>query len=412
MATSSPSVSTPGWRAEPARTRAPRRRGGWWTYALAAPLLAFLAATFLIPVALMLSRGVTERELPAVWPATAAALRQWDGSGLPRDALARTLAADMRRSRVKGGINLVANRLNADQVGSRSLVYGTADRLVAGARGDHVADLARIDPRWGERSTWAMLRHAAGPATSFYLWAALDRRVDADRHVVPVPSEQAVFVDILARTFEISFTVALLCVLLGYPLAYLLATIPKRWANPLLILVLLPFWTSALVRTTAWVVLLQTNGLVNDTLLALGLIDRPLELIYNRLGVYVALTHVLLPFFVLPLYGVMKGISPVEMRAAGSLGANPLQAFLRVYLPQTLPGVAAGALIVFTLALGYYITPALVGGGGDQMISSMIAFYTDQSLNWGMAAALSLLLLAPLVLLLFFGRVLARTVPA
>src|SRR3546814_309863 len=144
-----------------------------------------------------------------------------------------------------------------------------------------------------------------------------------------VCSSDLVFVDIFLRTFKIASLVALFCALLGYPVAYLLASLPRRIANPLLILVLLPFWTSALVRTAAWAVLLQTNGVVNDLLQYMGLVDAPVQLIYNRLGVYVAMTHVLLPFFILPLYGVMKGIDPTAMRAASSLGAPPLLAFLK-----------------------------------------------------------------------------------
>jgi putative spermidine/putrescine transport system permease protein len=401
----------PGSPTEPA---AARRRSGtrrWWTFGLVAPLVLFLAIGFVGPVLMMMARGVTDQELATTWPQTAAALRDWDGAGLPDDRLAATLGAEIAASRRAGTLNLVANRLNYDRVGSRSLVYATAAAIEAGAPAGTVTELARIDPRWGEPAQWATMRHAAGPLTSFYLLASLDRRLTVDG-IARVEPEQAVFVDILLRTFKISAVVALLCALLGYPVAYLLASLPARWANPLLILVLLPFWTSALVRTTAWVVLLQTEGVLNSLLIDIGLIETPLALVYNRLGVYIAMTHVLLPFLVLPLYGVMKGISTVEMRAASSLGATPAAAFFRVYFPQTLPGLAAGLIIVFTLALGYYITPALVGGGGDQMLSGSIAFYTNQTLNWGMAAALSLLLLLPLALMLFAGRTLVRTVPA
>lgn len=384
----------------------------WWPFALVAPLLIFLIASFIAPVMLMLSRAVIDRDLERAWPESAAALRAWDGDGLPPDGLARTVAHETLAAHRAGTLNRVANRLNYDMVGSRSLLYATADRLAAGAPGDTVADLARIDPRWGQPAIWSVMRHADGPLTSYYLLAALDRRLDAEGRIVGVPREQAVFGDIFLRTFKISAVVALLCTLLGYPVAYLLASLPARTANPLLILVLLPFWTSALVRTAAWAVLLQTNGVVNGALQTIGLIDAPIQLIYNRLGVYIAMTHVLLPFFILPLYSVMKGIAPTAMRAASSLGASPMLAFRKVYLPQTLPGVAAGAIIVFTLALGYYVTPALMGGGADQMISASIAFYTNQSLNWGMAAALSLLLVLPLLLMLFAGRTMVRTVPA
>lgn len=376
----------------------------FWPFALLTPLLVTLLVAFAAPVAMMLMRGVSEQELPVVMPRTADALRAWDGDGLPSDTMAATAADELRAAGRAGTVNRIANRLNYDIVGSRSLIFTTAARLDQGAAGDSIADLARIDQRWGDRATWSAMRHASGPSSSFYLWAALDRRVDPDGNIVSVPSEQAVFVGILLRTFKISAIVALLCIVLGYPVAYLVASAPPRLANPLLIVVLLPFWTSTLVRTTAWVVLLQTNGVVNGLIQSLGLAQTPLPLLYSRTGVYIAMTHVLLPFFILPLYGVMRQVPPDTLRAARSLGAGPVSAFVRVYLPQTLPGVIAGAVIVFTLALGYYITPALVGGGADQMVSASIAFYTNRSLNWGMAAALSILLVLPLGAVLILGR--------
>jgi len=199
--------------------------------------------------------------------------------------------------------------------------------------------------------------------------------------------------------------VTVLCLILGYPVAYLLASLPTRTSNLLLIVVLLPFWTSVLVRTTAWVVLLQREGIINGLLVGTGILSAPVQLVYNRVGVYVAMTYVLLPFMVLPLYGVMKGIPPISMRAALSLGARPVTAFWRVYLPQSLPGITAGTLLVFISAIGYYITPAMVGGANDQMISYFIAFYTNQTLNWGMAAALSFILLAATIILyLLYNR--------
>jgi putative spermidine/putrescine transport system permease protein len=198
---------------------------------------------------------------------------------------------------------------------------------------------------------------------------------------------------VFARTFTISFGVTALCLILGFPVAYLLATLPAGRSNLLMIFVLLPFWTSLLVRTCAWIVLLQREGVVNNSLRWMGIVDEPLRLIYNRFGVYVAMTHVLLPFMILPLYSSMKAISPAYMRAAASLGASPVTAFLRVYLPQTLPGIGAGCLLVCILALGYSITPAL------------IALYTTETVNWGLASALgAVLLLATLLLAAVYGN--------
>ena len=218
--------------------------------------------------------------------------------------------------------------------------------------------------------------------------------------------DQRVFGRILVRTFEISMIVTAWCLLLGYPLAYWLSTLPARQANILMIVVLVPFWTSILVRVAAWIVLLQSAGLVNRALIATGVIDHPLALLFNRTGVIIAMTHILLPFMILPLYSVMKGIPPSYLRAAVSLGSTPLAAFFRVYVPQTYPGIGAGALLVFILSIGYYVTPALLGGADDQMLSYYIAQYTNVNVNWGMASALgALLLAATLVLYAFYRRI-------
>lgn len=373
--------------------------------ALLAPLVLFLLVNFVGPIAFLLARGVEDREVAQAWPRTAVALREWKGAGLPDESVVAVFAAELQTSQISGALSAAANRLNYDTSGWRTLLFRTAQALPP-PHARSLEGLRDLDPRWGERETWLAIKRAAGPHTSFYLLAALDRRLAPQGTVVRTSQQQAVFIDVFTRTFGISAAVTALCILLGYPVAYLLAQLSQRVANMLMIFILLPFWTSVLVRTTAWMVLLQNHGVVNDLLMNAGLIARPLQLIYNRTGVYIAMTHVLLPYFVLPLYSVMKGIPSTTVRAALSLGASPTRAFLKVYLPQTLPGVTSGALIVFILALGYYITPALVGGAGDQMISYFIAFYTNQSLNWGMAAALSLLLLVmTLALVTLYGRI-------
>lgn len=365
-------------------------------FGLVAPLLLFLVLNFVLPLGGMLLRSVEDPELATALPRAAAALREWDGSGLPSDRLVTILGEELVTASQAGTLSTVANRLNYDINGFRTLLFRTVRQL--GKRPASLEALVAIDNRWSAPATWAALRHASGPYTSFYLLAALDRRETADGIVRTAP-EQAVFVDVFARTFGISLVVTVICLLLAYPVAYLLATAPERIGNLLMILVLLPFWTAVLVRTTAWLVLLQREGMINGLLRQTGIIDEPLALIHNRIGVYIAMTYVLLPFMILPIYGVMKGISPVAVRAALSLGARPRVAFWRVYLPQTLPGISAGCLLVFIMAIGYYITPALVGGADDQMISYFIAFYTNQTLNWGMAAALGLILLAATLLL-------------
>jgi len=368
---------------------------------LVAPLCLFLALNFVLPIGSMLLRSIQDPEMRTVLPGTAALLRGLEGGALPDDHIAGVFVTELRQIRDTGALSAVANRLNYDINGFRTLLFRTARQLGDETGHATLDELVRIDPRWGERETWAALKHASAPYTSFYLLAALDRRLAADGGIARTPPQQAIFVDVFKRTFGVSAVVTLVCLVLAYPVAYLLATVPARLGNLLMILVLLPFWTSVLVRTTAWMVLLQREGIVNGILRRAGIISDPLQLIHNRTGVYIAMTYVLLPFMVLPLYGVMKGVSPLAVRAALSLGASPFAAFRRVYLPQTLPGITAGCLLVFILAIGYYITPALVGGADDQLISYFIAFYTNQTLNWGMAAALGLVLLA--VTLILYG---------
>jgi putative spermidine/putrescine transport system permease protein len=374
-----------------------------------APLLVFLLVGFVGPIAALLARGVQDTEVPRVLPRVTAALAEWDGRGLPDDAAFAALVEDLRAARAAGTLAQAATRLNYDINGFRTLMFATARRLPVPGE-DARAALIAADPAWGERATWAAIRRAAGPVTDFYLLAALDLKRDADGAIVAAPAEQAIFLDVLARTFGISALVTLLCLAAGYPVAALLASLEPRRAAVLFAFVLLPFWTSLLVRTAAWVVLLQREGVVNAALLGLGLVEAPLQMIFTRFAVVLAMAHILLPFMILPLYAVMRAIPPGLGRAAASLGAPPWLVFLRVTWPLSLPGVAAGSLMVFIQALGYYITPALLGGASDQMISWFIAFYASRTVNWGMAAALSaLLLVATAALYAVYARLAGET---
>ena len=374
--------------------RRSRRREQLRAAVLVLPLFLFLAACFVVPIGAMLSRGVIDTDIARILPTVTAALKTWDGRDLPPESAYAALIADIRVAREAGNLASAATRLNYDVPGFRTLFFSTGRQLPAELKGTARDALIGIDPKWGERETWAAIRRAGGPATDFYLLGALDLRRDADGSIVGAPPEQRVFRNVLVRTLWISAMVTLICLVLGYPVAYVIAAQPPGRAAVLLFLVLLPFWTSLLVRTVAWVVLLQREGVLNSLFLSLGIVNEPLKMIFNRFAVYVAMVHVLLPFMVLPIYAVMRSIPPAYLRAATSLGAKPFTAFRRVYVPQTLPGIAAGCLMVFIQALGYYITPALVGGADDQMISYFIAFYASRTVNWGMAAALSIMLLA------------------
>jgi putative spermidine/putrescine transport system permease protein len=215
--------------------------------------------------------------------------------------------------------------------------------------------------------------------------------------------EQAAYVRGLTNTFWIAALATVACLVIGYPFAYLMSIVPGRWAGLLLIAVLLPFWSSLLVRTFAWQVLLRDTGVINRFLLDLGVISEPLTLIRTTGGVIIGMSHILLPFMVLPIYAVMRRIDPEYGRAAANLGASPMAAFVRVFVPLSLPGVLAGCLLVFILALGFYITPALLGGLKDQMISQMIVQQIQQRLDWGFGTAMSVLLVAITLVILFIA---------
>ena len=216
-------------------------------------------------------------------------------------------------------------------------------------------------------------------------------------------ASQASYARVFRTTFEVSLITTALCILLGYPLAYLLAQLPRRAAALCMIAVLLPFWTSVLVRTYAWLVLLQRQGLVNDWGMDLGLWSEPLPLVHNLSGTLIGMTHVMLPYLILPLYGSMRAIDGDYVKAAANLGASPARAFWSVYLPLSLPGLAAGATIVFILCLGFYITPALLGGGKVILVSMRIATDIELFFNWGAASALGVVLLLLTMALLWLA---------
>ncbi len=381
--------------------------------ALILPLAAFVLFTFVWPIASLMTRAVDNPEVVAGLPDTVEALRGWDGTGVPDDAAFDALARDLAAGKASREMAAVAKRLNMEEPGFRSLLMKSV-RAMPPEDGVSARDaLVEVDARWGETATWQRIARNAAPYTPYYLLAAIDHRIGEDGSIEQLGEDEAIFVAVMTRTFWMSLLVTAWCLALGFPLAYLLATLKTRVSNTLMIFVLLPFWTSVLVRVAAWIVLLQNEGLVNESLRLLGLIDSPLQLLFNRVGVYVAMVHILLPFMILPLYSVMKGISPTYMRAAVSLGCPPMKSFWRIYFPQTLPGVGAGSLLVFIMAMGYYITPALLGSPKEQMASYFVAFYTNQTINWGMAAALSAILLAAtLVLYAVYSRYFAVTAKA
>ena len=401
-------VTTDGVPLKTSLRRADRRRR-ITAFLLVLPLLAFIVITFIMPIGDMLWRSVENQAITDNLPRTVEAMEDWDGEGLPPESVYAAMVEDLRVGQAERTIGPVGIRLNYEMSGARSLINSSA-RAARDLEPPYKEALNDVHRSWRNPEIWRIIQRESRPLTASYYVSAVDMRYAEDGSIVRQPAHQRIYIDLFLRTLLLSVAITGLTLLLGYPIAFLLATLPMRYSNLLMILVLLPFWTSLLVRTTAWIVLLQQQGVVNDVLIAMGLLSdaNRLQMIHNWIGTLIAMTHILLPFMVLPLYSVMKGIPPSYMRAARSLGATPWTAFWKVYVPQTLPGIGAGGVLVFIISIGYYITPALVGGQSGQMISNLIAYHMQRSLNWGLGAALGSILLASVLILYwayskFFG---------
>ena len=369
-------------------------------FALVAPLLLFILASFIVPIVMLLWQGVHNDTYTKNMPLSAKALYEWDGQSDPTESMAEALVADLVVARDNKTIGRVATRVNREYSGTRSLFTKSA-RSAAKMEAPFLEALIDKDKDWADIEVWKAMKIASKSYTPAFYAAAVDMTYNADGSFERVEEQGRIYVKLFLRTFMVSLVVTLACFVLGFPVAYLLSTLPMRTSNLLMILVLLPFWTSLLVRTTAWIAMLQSQGILNNIFVAVGITsdDARFSLIYNMTGTLIAMTHILLPFMILPLYSVMRGISPSYVRAAKSLGATNWTAFWRVYFPATIPGIGAGALLVFILSIGYYITPALVGGQNGTLISNFIADHMQKTLNWSLAAALGGLLLASVLIL-------------
>ncbi|WP_417261473.1 ABC transporter permease [Celeribacter sp.] len=373
---------------------------------LIAPLLIFIMVTFILPVADMLYRSVENGIVSETLPRTVVALKDWDAGGdtAPEEAVFAALAADIQIAAEEKTHTKLGSRLNYENPGMSSLFRKSGrqvKRWDLETDGPFMEKFVEIDEDWADIDVWRTIQTYSPATTSGYYLAAVDMQLGVEGPEMR-PENERIYLQLFWRTLMMSMAITLSCIALGYPVAWLLANLPMRTSNLLMILVLLPFWTSLLVRTSAWKILLQQQGVINDILVWIGLVsdDARLVMINNQLGTIIAMTHILLPFMILPMYSVMQSINPSYLRAAKSLGATDWTAFWRVYFPQTVPGIGAGSILVFILAIGYYITPALVGGTTGTFISNRIAFHISTSLNWGLAAALGGILLA--VVLVFY----------
>ena len=373
--------------------------------ALVLPLLVFVLVSFIAPIADMLFRSVENQIVSEVMPLTVEALEDWqfaDGE-LPGEDVFAALAIDLQAAAIVKVHTRVGQRLNYETPGMSSL-FRKIGRQIKNwdleNDGPFKEKFLDSNEDWGELDVWRTIQVYSGAYTNGYFLNALDFRKTSDGPELR-PEKEQIYLLLFKRTFILSIAITLSCLIVGYPIAWLLANLPLRTSNMLMILVLLPFWTSLLVRTSAWKILLQRQGVINDVLVWARIVsdDGRLVMINNQTGTIIAMTHILLPFMILPLYSVMKTIPPTYLRAAKSLGATDITAFRRVYFPQTVPGIGAGAILVFILAIGYYITPELVGGTSGVFISNRIAYHISSSLNWGLAAALGTILLVVVMLL-------------
>ena len=367
---------------------------------LVLPLTLFIIITFVIPILSMLLRSVDDKQINTVFPKTFIIYEQWDQKDLPTEEMYATLFNEVMTAD-KRQIGKASTRMNYSKSGWKSLIKKSKRKFKKIKEGPYKEKMIAIDKRWANMEFWQAMGQMVNPYTAGYYLNAVDLKYDAKRKIVQQPKKRRIYNHTWIKTFKVSILVTLFCLILGYPIAHLLATLPLKYSNLLMIFVLLPFWTSLLVRTVSWIIILMKKGVFNSILVWAGIIadENRMQLIYNETGTLIAMTQILLPFMVLPLYSVMKTIPPSYMRAALNLGAQPMHAFYRIYMPQTVPGISAGGLLVFVLAIGYFITPELVGGSDGLLIGHFIAFHLKTTLNWGLCAALGAILLAVMLVL-------------
>ncbi len=365
-------------------------------FLLVAPLLFFLIITYVFPIGDMLLRSVDDKMVTQMLPKTFKAMENWDGQELPEEEVFAAFYEDFIILVEEKREGKLSTQLNYTKNGFKSIIKKLRRKSKSFEEGNYKEQIMSVHKRWADVEYWRAIKRRAPEVTNQKYLKAMDMFTNEEGKIVSVSEDRRIHRVLWLRTLEIAFFVTVFCFLMAYPIAHLLATLPMKYSNLLMICVLLPFWTSLLVRTASWMILLQQQGVVNDFFVWTGLVaddNRP-EMMYNKTGSYVAMTQILLPFMVLPLYSVMKTISPSLMRAGKSLGGTPFVAFWKVYFPLTIPGIGAGCLLVFILAIGYYITPALVGGASGTLISNQIAFHMKSTLDWSFASAMGLMLLS------------------
>jgi putative spermidine/putrescine transport system permease protein len=363
---------------------------------LVAPLLFFLLIVYISPIAGMLFTSIDDRMVTKMLPQTFKSMEKWDGKNLPSEEVFESFYKDYKLLMEEERAGKLSTQLNYEKNGFKSILKKYGRKLKNFEEGNYKEQTMSVHKRWTDVEYWRAIQRRAPSYTYSKYLKGLDMYKNEKGELVEVSEDRRIYKILWVRTLKIAFIVTLCCFLMAYPIAHLLATLPMKFSNLLMICVLLPFWTSLLVRTASWMILLQQQGIVNDFLVWIGVIgdDNRLTMMYNATGTYIAMTQILLPFMVLPLYSVMKTISPSLIRAGKSLGGTPFTTFWKIYFPLTIPGIGAGCLLVFILAIGYYITPELVGGASGTLISNQIAYHMKYSLDWSFASAMGLMLLA------------------
>lgn len=376
---------------------------------LVAPLLLFILFTYIFPIGSLLFRSIDNTQLNALLINTHAEIHEWDGTDLPNEEVFKAFFKDLRIATDNKEQGKIATRLNYELSGMSSLTKKTARKAKKFDEDKNFKDqFLNVHKKWGQTVTWNAIQRATVPYHGRKYLTTFDLEQDFDGSIKRKPEDMRINVTLWLRTIFVAVGVTISCLLLAFPIAHLLATLPGKYSNLLMICVLLPFWTSLLVRTSSWMVLLQTQGVLNDILVFFNIVDdqERLVMMYNMMGTFIAMTQILLPFMVLPLYSVMKTISPSLMRAATSMGSTPFHAFRRIYFPLTYSGISAGSLLVFVLAIGYYITPALVGGAKGTLISNRIAYHMQNTLDWSLATAMGgVLLVTVLAVYYVYNRI-------
>ena len=314
------------------------RRGHFRALLLILPLFLFIVVTFAAPVVMLLTNAVHDPSIAETLPLTVAELKNWDGKDTPSEAAYAALVQDFKKAKETNAAALIGKRLNYEIAGVRSKVISSVNKAANISAPPYKDQMITADKIWGDRLIWSKIKQSGKSFTDFYVLRSLDLERSSDGDIAKVPKSQAVYISVLLRTFYISSLVTLITLALAYPVAFMLAHAPAKIANILLIFVLVPFWTSLLVRSTAWYVLLQDNGPVNDLLQALHFTDEPLKLIFSRFGTVTAMVHIQLPFTLLPIYSVMKNISPVLCARRALVG---WRAFL-LFFPRLSPTHSSG----------------------------------------------------------------------